>query len=175
MKLISLWEPWATLMALGAKKIETRSWSTQYRGWLAIQASKGGLREAELELTVSYPDFHEALLGFQPFNEKIQVQKKGWVKEVFPHGHIVAIVKLVDCLPMQSLGCLPGVFEDYPEMDTPQERAFGNFDAGRWAWVTEGVFRLADPIPFSAKQGLNELPNLQTVQVMGQMAIGARR
>ena len=37
-KLISLWEPWATLMAIGAKRIETRSWRTPYRGWLAIQA-----------------------------------------------------------------------------------------------------------------------------------------
>lgn len=28
MKLLSLWEPWATLMAIGAKRIETRSWQT---------------------------------------------------------------------------------------------------------------------------------------------------
>lgn len=40
MKLISLWEPWASLMAIGAKKIETRSWATSYRGWLAIHAAK---------------------------------------------------------------------------------------------------------------------------------------
>lgn len=29
---ISLWQPWATLMAIGAKTIETRSWSTRHRG-----------------------------------------------------------------------------------------------------------------------------------------------
>lgn len=40
MKCLSLWEPWATLMAEGTKKIETRSWGTSYRGWLAIHAAK---------------------------------------------------------------------------------------------------------------------------------------
>uniref|UniRef100_A0A6M3J354 ASCH domain-containing protein n=1 Tax=viral metagenome TaxID=1070528 RepID=A0A6M3J354_9ZZZZ len=32
MKAISLWQPWASAMALGWKKIETRSWGTSYRG-----------------------------------------------------------------------------------------------------------------------------------------------
>jgi len=40
MKAISLWEPWATAIAIGAKKIETRSWATSYRGPLAIHAAK---------------------------------------------------------------------------------------------------------------------------------------
>lgn len=40
MKAISLWQPWASLVAVGAKKIETRSWATKYRGSLAIHATK---------------------------------------------------------------------------------------------------------------------------------------
>jgi hypothetical protein len=39
-KAISLWEPWASLMACGAKKVETRSWPIFYRGSLLICASK---------------------------------------------------------------------------------------------------------------------------------------
>ena len=31
MRAITLTQPWATLVALGFKKIETRSWSTDYR------------------------------------------------------------------------------------------------------------------------------------------------
>lgn len=31
MKAISLWQPWASLMAVGAKRYETRSWGTLYR------------------------------------------------------------------------------------------------------------------------------------------------
>jgi activating signal cointegrator 1 len=39
-KAISLWQPWATLIALGEKKFETRSWLTNYRGQIAIHAAK---------------------------------------------------------------------------------------------------------------------------------------
>lgn len=39
MKTFSLMQPWAMLVALGAKRLETRSWQTHYRGPLAIHAS----------------------------------------------------------------------------------------------------------------------------------------
>lgn len=38
-KALSLTQPWATLVAIGAKKIETRSWQTPYRGRLAMLAT----------------------------------------------------------------------------------------------------------------------------------------
>ena len=41
MKALTLTQPWATLVAIGAKRIETRSWRTSYRGPLAIHAAKG--------------------------------------------------------------------------------------------------------------------------------------
>ena len=41
MKALTLTQPWATLVATGAKQIETRSWSTRYRGPLYIHAAKG--------------------------------------------------------------------------------------------------------------------------------------
>lgn len=142
MKLLSLWEPWATLMAIGAKSIETRSWSTSYRGWLAIHASKGGLPKRDLEDYLTDPDFKRALAG-----EKLNP------------GCIVAVVNLIDCCPMDDFRCSPGVFSKYPERDTPQEREFGDFSEGRWAWVTEMLFRLPAPIPFRGKQGLVDVPH----------------
>src|SRR5579859_5567435 len=39
-KAISLWEPWASLVARGVKRHETRHWSTDYRGPIAICAAK---------------------------------------------------------------------------------------------------------------------------------------
>jgi len=39
-RILSLWQPWAQLMADGRKLVETRSWSTRYRGWIAIHAAK---------------------------------------------------------------------------------------------------------------------------------------
>lgn len=40
MRAISLWQPWATAIALGVKNFETRGWSTPFRGMLAIHAAK---------------------------------------------------------------------------------------------------------------------------------------
>jgi len=39
MKALSLWQPWATLVAMEEKRIETRCWKTDYRGELAIHAT----------------------------------------------------------------------------------------------------------------------------------------
>lgn len=38
LKAITLWEPWASLMAIGAKKNETRGCWTKHRGDIAIHA-----------------------------------------------------------------------------------------------------------------------------------------
>lgn len=40
MKALTIRQPWASLIAHGVKTIETRSWSTKYRGPLAIHAGK---------------------------------------------------------------------------------------------------------------------------------------
>jgi activating signal cointegrator 1 len=139
-RLISLWEPWATLMAIGAKRIETRSWSTRYSGWLAIHASKGGLSKRLLADCLDEPAFKRALFG-----------------EQLSPGCIVAVVNLVECCPtvdMIQSSAFPSAFRKYPELDTAQEREFGDFSEGRWGWVTDQLFRLPQPIPFRAAQGL---------------------
>lgn len=40
MKVLTLTQPWASLIKDGIKKIETRSWQTTFRGVIAIHASK---------------------------------------------------------------------------------------------------------------------------------------
>lgn len=40
MKVVSVWEPWASWIACGVKTIETRMWPTKYRGPLVIHAAK---------------------------------------------------------------------------------------------------------------------------------------
>jgi hypothetical protein len=59
MKALSIIQPWATLLAMGAKKIETRSYRTPYRGPLLIHASKtlspSGMQLAKTEPFLSAP------------------------------------------------------------------------------------------------------------------------
>ncbi len=40
MKALTLTQPWASLMALGVKRIETRSWYTSYRGEVVIHSGQ---------------------------------------------------------------------------------------------------------------------------------------
>lgn len=41
MRVITLKQPWATLVAMGIKNIEFRSWKTNYRGKILIHAGSG--------------------------------------------------------------------------------------------------------------------------------------
>lgn len=45
MKAITIWQPWASLLAHGMKQYETRSWATKYRGPIAIHAAKRPVRQ----------------------------------------------------------------------------------------------------------------------------------
>lgn len=58
MKVITLKQPWATLVAKGIKKYEFRTWKTNYRGELLIHAGKGIDKEAMgrfAHLNLEYP------------------------------------------------------------------------------------------------------------------------
>ena len=48
MKDISLWQPWASLIALDQKSIETMGWGTRFRGPIAIHAAKRFQRDEKL-------------------------------------------------------------------------------------------------------------------------------
>lgn len=129
---ISLWQPWASLMACGAKYFETRSWDTKIRGTIYIHAAKT-LRGIELVKTGSVLDrvAMEAVLG--PVAE--------WSKKL-PLGAIVGRGELVDTMP----ACVA------LEMD-PGQAPFGDFWAGRWVHVYDSLRALV-PVPTVGRQGL---------------------
>lgn len=80
MRAISLWQPWASAIPLRLKEIETRSWSTDYRGPLAIHAAQRWTREER--------DFWASAHG---------------VPAILPLGAIVAVVNLSDVRPTEEL------------------------------------------------------------------------
>lgn len=90
MKAISLWQPWASAISLGAKRIETRSWSTSYRGPIAIHAAK---RKVKRELAaLTWENWVHAVFG-------------SWLYslEDLPFGAFLATADLVDCLPVREI------------------------------------------------------------------------
>lgn len=154
MKALTLTQPWATLVALGAKRIETRSWSTSYRGPLAIHAAKRLAdlgSEHELMLLCRREPFRSALIG------------AGYLGTPgLPRGAIVATCTLLDCVPTQHpgaanepgkpwfTGARKGVGQHYYEVPPPEgsnEYAFGDYAPGRYAWLLADVKPLPEPIP----------------------------
>lgn len=126
MKALTLTQPWASLVALGHKRIETRSWATKYRGPLAIHAAKGYPGWAREFATV------EATLGRLPLR--------------IPLSAVVCVVRLVDVQPTEEAGpFLSGL-----------ERHLGDYTPGRFAWFLELDEVYDEPIPATGALGLWE-------------------
>lgn len=148
MKALTLRQPWASLVAAGAKRLETRSWTTKYRGPLAIHAAKGFSRE---ERDLCYDE---------PFASCL-IDEPGvlWSNsDELPTGCVIATVTL-EMVARISRGFGPRREDDiYLDHDltviSDQERAFGNYRAGRYAWFLSAPERLAEPIPAKGQLGL---------------------
>lgn len=156
MKAISLWEPWATLIRTGAKTIETRSWSTHYRGELLICAAKGGLPRVEVIDFLSLREFQN---GLAPLFGKDFPDEDGRPFVTRAHlnfGKAVAIVELVDCRPTLDLS----------ENKIGDNRPFGDFTPGRFAWFLKMVRNDFPPFPVTGSQGFFEIGDAWIFQHM---------
>lgn len=125
MKALTLTQPWASLVAIGAKQIETRSWRTPYRGPLAIHAAKGWTK-ADVAL------FFEA-----PFREPLTAAGYKFYSQL-PRGAVIATCRLIDCRPTEII---------VPSINGTAEVIFGNYELGRWAWLLADIQKLPEPIP----------------------------
>lgn len=150
MKALSLWEPWASLVAISEKEFETRSWSTKYRGPLAIHAAKTWTRDLQ-RLAASEP-FGSAL-----HRGRICIDLAGRFDHALVLGAVIAVAELVDVVQIMG-GGLRGFLAD-GTVTTEKEFQFGNYSPGRFAWKLSNVRRLARPIPFRGGQRLFNVPD----------------
>ncbi len=126
MKVISLWQPWASFMAWGIKKIETRHWPLpqSIRGPIAIHATKRVIKVVD-------PYFDDALVWRNlSYND-------------LPRGCILCYFDHTECIKITSENA-----PDYPE------RAFGDYTPGRYMWKMEGLSVLPEPLMIQGRQGI---------------------
>ncbi len=170
MKALTLWQPWASAVAVGAKRIETRAWSTEYRGPLAIHAAKTKRGVMELaERSVPLPPHH--LNSFRRQAERVWRaalapafgSPEAHQLLTLPLGAVVAVAHLVDVVPtddrrVQDLSrSIRMHFADLGAGDWC-EKELGDFGAGRYAWLLDNVQRLVPHIPAVGRQGLWSWP-----------------
>lgn len=147
MKTLSLWQPWASLIAIGAKQIETRDWSTGYRGALAIHAAK-----------YLIPEFGE-ICNSEPFVTALRVA--GYTEmECFEFGKVVAIVDLAQVATTEEI-LEPGVEFPGDFLDASRragELDFGNYGPKRFGFLLKNLRRFPEAIPAVGHQKLWDWP-----------------
>ena len=123
-KALTLTQPWATLLALGHKRVETRSWSTRYVGPVAIHAAKG------------YPVWAREFAA--------EEHAFGRLPSRIPRAAVVAVAVLQGCRFTQDIA---------PQVSA-LERRLGDYSPGRYAWLLSDIVALSEPIPCLGALGL---------------------
>ena len=124
---LTIWQPWASLMCLGIKRIETRGWATRYRGPLVIHAAKRMVQDPRLEDLLVIRGIRLADL---------------------PTGALLGLCDLVDCRLMT-----PHVI-DHLRQNDPHEYLCGDYQPGRYMWLTQNMRPLKEPVAIKGRQGL---------------------
>lgn len=135
MRALTISQPWASLIALGHKTLETRGWATKYRGPVAIHAGKG--------LPYSFATGQPLRIGqrftlgpFEVERDKAGLLLRGeslsWPYRL-PQGAVVATAYLAAVEPTKS---------DWP---LSPERDYGDHSEGRYAWLLTDVEPIRQP------------------------------
>lgn len=126
MKVLTIKEPFATLIKNKVKYIETRSWKTKYRGELYIQA------------------------GLAKIDKKTKERKQ--LSELYnddelSYGYIICKCNLVDCIYMTE------EFIEEEKKKNPNNFIAGRYEVGRYAWVLDNIEPIT-PIKVKGQLGI---------------------
>lgn len=164
------------------KTIETRSWPAPPKAIgqrIAIHAAKRQPDHVDVGPFEAYPDDprnepHPNHPDGRP--ARMYRNDRGWLGaarwSVLPLGAVVGTAVLAGCIPMvdrlpQTVNDLPCLVVgdwtdrllmwragDRTPTDVTDQRPYGLFEAGRWAWLLADAVRFDDPIPATGRQGL---------------------
>jgi hypothetical protein len=150
MKALSIQQPYASLIANGAKTIETRSWKAPARiigQRIAIHASKGQPRVAKW---FCYTDEVVSALWPDILALESLAQHAATIAHIqqLPLGVVIATARLEECWSTNQTDMVARL------ADT--ERAFGNYAPDRWMWLLDDVRVLPEQIPARGSLGFWE-------------------
>lgn len=110
MKALSIKQPWASLIALGIKDIENRTWKTNFRGRIYIHASAKKAGELPYILDDTQGDFFY-------YNEPEGLKEHSLITSA-----IIGEVDIIDCvINHESIWAEKSEFSPYQENGVPHE------------------------------------------------------
>lgn len=138
MRALTLFQPFATAIAYGLKRTETRSWSTKYRGELAIHAA------------ARVPPWAVHVAEEPGIRDAFKRYAGGWPE--FPRSVVVALadVDTVDGVEVLRAGL------------DPLDFALGDYSDNRFGWTLSNVRRLVVPVTVSGALGIWKVPDAIT-------------
>lgn len=139
MKALSMTQPWATFFAIGETKYETRSWSTKYRGELAIHASR---------------KTDKIICRNEPYRSILT--KHGYTEDTLPNGVIIATCQLTECFKVIKNNGTSAIL-DNGQVVMGKDYLFGDYQEGYFAWEVVEMRLLSNHIPAKGKLGLWEM------------------
>jgi activating signal cointegrator 1 len=180
MKAISLWQPWASLIACGAKLYETRSWAPPREligQTIAIHAAKKVDKDAaQMATEIMYGQWVD--YGGYDLAQKLEASwgdddASDAIMGVFgqttmPIGVVVCTAKLDGAFQLGDAaeGTMRPAAKvvrrltsrPMPECFTVPYDEFGDYAPGRWAWLLREAKPLIPPPPAIGRQGFFDLP-----------------
>lgn len=151
MKALTITEPFATLVAFGQKRIETRGWYSYHVGPLAIHAGKG-FSGVDYENACGMP-IRSALKEIGRWD---RLGPRIGSSFGDTRGKVVAIAEMVACVPLEHV--VPGTVlfrgtEREYEV-TEREHDLGWYGPGRYGFLLADVRPLVRPIAAVGALGL---------------------
>lgn len=132
---LTIKQPWASPIMAGVKRVENRTWPTNYRGPLAIHAG----------------------LSIDPAGEEVLAAAGAALPqdcEDLPRGVILGVVDLIDVVRYPSVGAKQQTLGVEFERPDPHGLAEDPLASGPWCWILRNSRILPRPIPCPGQQSL---------------------
>jgi hypothetical protein len=144
MKAITLWQPWASLIADKRKPVETRPRPWHYRGIIAIHAGKHVDREACVRF------------GYNP--------------DTITRGCVVCLVFKDACVQFPDTRLFVTEWEQtHLRHIVPDE--YGNYADGRYGYTLYNPQKFNPPVPAKGSQGIWEWEGVIGIEKRGDLLI----
>jgi hypothetical protein len=173
MKAITVLQPYASLIAVGAKQYETRSWATKHRGPIAIHAGKKDWADM-----LSSAEVYAMMRAFAGTRHEVKPGRYGGDCDYeYPYGAVIAVADLTQIyktsalddsiyLTQAGISELVQLAKGLEKSVDKQELLFGDFSPGRFAWELADVKMLKEPVPARGRRGLWTLPPETAAEIM---------
>jgi hypothetical protein len=148
-KVLTLWEPWASLLVYNEKCHETRPKPTNWTSDKGSYLIHSALKWSKMQYNLS---------GTEPFLSSLSKLPVSGVDTEFPLGYIIGSIEVVGCFK------IIGIDKDLANVvrldghrsffaGHIKEISFGDYSEGRYLWVCQNPRVLKTPIPYKNGQG----------------------